>query len=79
MTNIDTYNPQTQSYLNKQQNTILFQSLYITKTNNKAHPSFRRSTLGKTCGRGHKGQKARSGGFTKIDAEGAFDHLQNRF
>jgi len=23
-------------------------------------------TLGKTCGRGHKGQKARSGGFHKV-------------
>ena len=24
------------------------------------------STLGKTCGRGHKGQKSRSGGFHKV-------------
>jgi large subunit ribosomal protein L15 len=28
------------------------------------------SGFGKTCGRGHKGQKARSGGFTKIGFEG---------
>ena len=28
------------------------------------------STLGKTCGRGHKGQKSRSGGFHKVGFEG---------
>ena len=28
------------------------------------------STLGKTCGKGHKGQKARSGGFHKRGFEG---------
>jgi large subunit ribosomal protein L15 len=28
------------------------------------------SGLGKTCGRGHKGQKARSGGFHKVGFEG---------
>ena len=26
--------------------------------------------LGKTCGRGHKGQKSRSGGFHKVGFEG---------
>ena len=33
---------------------------------------------GKTCGRGHKGQKARSGGFTKIGFEGGQMPLQRR-
>ena len=28
------------------------------------------SGLGKTCGRGHKGQKSRSGGFHKVGFEG---------
>ena len=28
------------------------------------------STLGKTCGRGHKGQKSRSGGYHKTGFEG---------
>jgi len=36
------------------------------------------SGLGKTCGRGHKGQKARSGGFTKIGFEGGQMPLQRR-
>lgn len=36
------------------------------------------STLGKTCGRGHKGQKARSGGFHKIGFEGGQMPLQRR-
>ncbi|CAG1770966.1 partial 50S ribosomal protein L15, partial [uncultured bacterium] len=27
-------------------------------------------TMGKTCGRGHKGQKARAGGFHKVGFEG---------
>lgn len=35
-------------------------------------------TLGKTCGRGHKGQKARSGGFHKIGFEGGQMPLQRR-
>lgn len=36
------------------------------------------STLGKTCGRGHKGQKSRSGGFHKIGFEGGQMPLQRR-
>lgn len=36
------------------------------------------SGIGKTCGRGHKGQKARSGGFTKIGFEGGQMPLQRR-
>jgi large subunit ribosomal protein L15 len=33
---------------------------------------------GKTCGRGHKGQKARSGGFHKVGFEGGQMPLQRR-
>lgn len=33
---------------------------------------------GKTCGRGHKGQKSRSGGFHKIGFEGGQMPLQRR-
>jgi large subunit ribosomal protein L15 len=36
------------------------------------------STDGKTAGRGHKGQKSRSGGFTKIGFEGGQMPLQRR-
>ena len=36
------------------------------------------SGSGKTCGRGHKGQKARSGGFHKIGFEGGQTPLQRR-
>ena len=36
------------------------------------------SGLGKTCGRGHKGQKSRSGGFHKIGFEGGQMPLQRR-
>ena len=36
------------------------------------------SGFGKTCGRGHKGQKSRSGGFTKIGFEGGQMPLQRR-
>ncbi len=36
------------------------------------------SGSGKTCGRGHKGQKARSGGFHKIGFEGGQMPLQRR-
>ena len=36
------------------------------------------SGLGKTCGRGHKGQKARSGGFHKTGFEGGQMPLQRR-
>src|SRR5574343_430739 len=35
-------------------------------------------TDGKTCGRGHKGQKARSGGFHKVGFEGGQMPLQRR-
>ncbi len=34
--------------------------------------------FGKTCGRGHKGQKSRSGGFSKIGFEGGQMPLQRR-
>lgn len=34
--------------------------------------------LGKTCGRGHKGQKSRSGGFHKVGFEGGQMPLQRR-
>jgi len=36
------------------------------------------SGLGKTCGRGHKGQKSRSGGFHKVGLEGGQMPLQRR-
>ena len=36
------------------------------------------SGTGKTCGRGHKGQKSRSGGFTKRGFEGGQQPLQRR-
>lgn len=36
------------------------------------------STLGKTSGKGHKGQKARAGGFHKIGFEGGQMPLQRR-
>ena len=36
------------------------------------------STLGKTSGRGHKGQHARSGGFHKVGFEGGQMPLQRR-
>jgi large subunit ribosomal protein L15 len=36
------------------------------------------SGLGKTCGRGHKGQKSRSGGFNKIGFEGGQMPFQRR-
>ncbi|MGD2137263.1 MAG: 50S ribosomal protein L15 [Gammaproteobacteria bacterium] len=36
------------------------------------------SGLGKTCGRGHKGQKSRSGGYHKIGFEGGQMPLQRR-
>ncbi len=36
------------------------------------------SGLGKTAGRGHKGQKSRSGGFSKIGFEGGQMPLQRR-
>lgn len=36
------------------------------------------STLGKTSGKGHKGQKARAGGFHKVGFEGGQMPLQRR-
>lgn len=36
------------------------------------------SGLGKTCGRGHKGQKSRAGGFNKMGFEGGQNPLQRR-
>lgn len=36
------------------------------------------SGLGKTCGRGHKGQSSRSGGFHKVGFEGGQMPLQRR-
>ena len=36
------------------------------------------SGLGKTCGRGHKGQKSRAGGFHKVGFEGGQMPLQKR-
>jgi large subunit ribosomal protein L15 len=36
------------------------------------------SGRGKTCGKGHKGQKARSGGFHKVGFEGGQMPLQRR-
>ena len=36
------------------------------------------SGLGKTCGRGHKGQKSRSGGFHKVGFEGGQMPIQRR-
>ena len=36
------------------------------------------SGLGKTAGRGHKGQKSRSGGYHKVNFEGGQMPLQHR-
>jgi large subunit ribosomal protein L15 len=36
------------------------------------------SGLGKTCGRGHKGQKSRSGGYHKVGFEGGQNPLYKR-
>jgi large subunit ribosomal protein L15 len=36
------------------------------------------SGLGKTCGRGHKGQRARAGGFHKVGFEGGQMPMQRR-
>jgi len=35
-------------------------------------------SLGKTCGKGHKGQKARAGGFRKVGFEGGQMPIQRR-
>ena len=34
--------------------------------------------MGQACGRGHKGQKSRAGGFHKVGFEGSQMHLQRR-
>jgi large subunit ribosomal protein L15 len=36
------------------------------------------SGMGKTCGRGHKGQKSRSGGYNKVGFEGGQMPMQRR-
>ena len=36
------------------------------------------SGLGKTCGKGHKGQKSRAGGYHKINFEGGQMPIQRR-
>ena len=48
------------------------------KTNRKRVGRGMGSGRGKTAGRGHKGQKSRSGGFTKIGFEGGQMPLQRR-
>jgi len=57
-------------------NTI--QSTYGSRKNAKRVGRGIGSTLGKTCGRGHKGQKSRSGGFHKVGFEGGQMPLQRR-
>ncbi len=57
-------------------NTI--QSAYGSRKDRKRVGRGIGSTLGKTCGRGHKGQKARSGGFHKVGFEGGQMPLQRR-
>ncbi len=49
-----------------------------SKTNAKRVGRGIGSGLGKTCGRGHKGQKARAGGFHKIAFEGGQMPIQRR-
>ncbi len=57
-------------------NTI--QSTYGTRKSAKRVGRGIGSTFGKTCGRGHKGQKSRSGGFHKVGFEGGQMPLQRR-
>jgi large subunit ribosomal protein L15 len=57
-------------------NTI--QSAYGSRKKSKRVGRGIGSTDGKTCGRGHKGQKARSGGFHKVGFEGGQMPLQRR-
>ena len=57
-------------------NTI--QSAYGSRKNRKRVGRGIGCTLGKTCGRGHKGQKSRSGGFHKVGFEGGQMPLQRR-
>jgi len=49
-----------------------------SKTNKKRVGRGIGSGFGKTCGRGHKGQKSRSGGFHKVGFEGGQMPLQRR-
>ncbi len=49
-----------------------------SKTNAKRVGRGIGSGFGKTCGRGHKGQKSRSGGFHKVGFEGGQMPLQRR-
>ncbi|MCP4429338.1 MAG: 50S ribosomal protein L15 [Gammaproteobacteria bacterium] len=56
-------------------------TLKPAKGSNKAHKRVGRgigSGLGKTCGRGHKGQKSRSGGSVRVGFEGGQMALQMR-
>lgn len=56
-------------------------NLHPSKGSKKAAKRKGRGTgsgLGKTCGRGHKGQKSRSGGFHKSGFEGGQMPLQRR-
>jgi len=57
-------------------NTI--QSAYGSRKNRKRVGRGIGSTDGKTCGRGHKGQKSRSGGMPKVGFEGGQMPLQRR-
>lgn len=57
-------------------NTI--QSTYGSRKDRKRVGRGIGSTLGKTCGRGHKGQKSRSGGLHKVGFEGGQMPLQRR-
>jgi large subunit ribosomal protein L15 len=57
-------------------NTI--QSAYGSRKDRKRVGRGIGSTLGKTCGRGHKGQKSRSGGMPKVGFEGGQMPLQRR-
>ena len=58
--------------------------LYTIKPSNGSRANAKRvgrgigSGSGKTCGRGHKGQKSRSGGFHKVGFEGGQMPLQRR-
>ena len=49
-----------------------------SRTNSKRVGRGIGSGSGKTCGRGHKGQKSRSGGFHKVGFEGGQMPLQRR-
>ncbi len=60
---------------------MFLNSIHATKGTKKKSKRVGRgigSTLGKTCGRGHKGQKSRSGGFHKVGFEGGQMPLQRR-